>query len=92
MCTKLEVSKLVDSWLHVFGKEKAGINAKAYMWHIFSFECYPSLAGVLAQAEYEKDIATEYIALSNDRDLTFSTDQRPSFCSLRGYLVFPAKT
>lgn len=90
MCTKLEVNKLVEGWLHVFGNDKVGINARAYMWHIFSFERYPSLAGVEAQSEYEKHLAAEYIVLSNDRDMAFYTDQRPSFCSLRDYLVFPA--
>lgn len=87
--TKPEVVKLVDNWLHVFGKDKVGINSRSYMWHVFSFERYPNIAGVLAQTEYEKHVAAEYIVLSNDRDLAFFTDQRPSVCSLRDYLVFP---
>jgi Domain of unknown function (DUF4275) len=87
---KHEVNKLVDCWLETFGKNKAGVNTNAYLWHIFSFERYPSFAGIQAQTEYEKQSAPEYLILSNKRDLAFLTDQRPTFCSLRDYLVFPA--
>lgn len=66
------------------------MNTKAYLWHIFSGARYPSLAGAEARVEYEKQIAAEYVVLSNDRELAFATDVLPQSSSLTDYYVFPA--
>lgn len=87
--SKQEIAALVARWLEVFGAERFGVNARAYMWHVFCGERYPSVSGRQAQAEYEQCEAPEYVVLSNDRDLAFSTDLRPVQASLRDFLVFP---
>jgi len=68
---------MVAQWLEVFGQDRFGANARAYLWHVFSFERYPSLSGVPAQAAYDQQQAHEYIVLSNDRDVAFKTDDQP---------------
>ncbi|SHM27172.1 DUF4275 family protein [Rhizobacter sp. OV335] len=87
--SKQEVAALVAQWLEVFGQDRFGANARAYLWHVFSFERYPSVSGAPAQAAYDQQQAHEYIVLSNDRDLAFTTDQRPVRAMLRDYQVFP---
>ena len=74
----LEASALADAWLEVFAKNRRGTNTKAYLWHIFSANRYPSAEGKEALAQYELQILSEYFVLSNDRDLAFVTDQRPT--------------
>jgi len=59
------------------------------MWHVFSFERFPSVQGVAAQEQYQLHEAPEYIVVSNDRDEGFTTDVRPTDCSLADWLVFP---
>lgn len=86
---KAEVAELVALWLAAFGANRHGVSARAYMWHVFSFERYPSVSGVVAHSEYEKHVAPEYIVLSNERDVALETDVRPVLCSLSDYLVFP---
>ena len=85
----VEASALADAWLKVFAKNAQGVNTKAYLWHTFSANRYPSAAGKEALTKYELNIAGEYIVLSNDRDLAFVTDQRPTNCSLSDWYVFP---
>ncbi len=85
----LEVSALADAWLEVFAKNRRGANTKAYLWHTFSANRYPSAMGKEALAQYELQIASEYIVLSNDRDVAFVTDQRPTNCYLSDWYVFP---
>ncbi|KQU67164.1 MULTISPECIES: DUF4275 family protein [unclassified Rhizobacter] len=87
--TKPEVAALVAQWLEVFGLDRFGVNARAYLWHVFSNERYPSVSGEAAQAAYDQQQAPGYIVLSNDRDLAFTTDQRPARAMLRDYQVFP---
>jgi hypothetical protein len=87
--SKQEVAALVAQWLEVYGQDRFGVNAHAYLWHVFSFERYPSVSGAAAEAGYEQQQAHEYVVLSNDRDLAFKTDQRPHRAMLRDYQVFP---
>jgi hypothetical protein len=74
----LEASALADAWLEVFAKNRQGANTKAYLWHTFSANRYPSATGKEALAQYELQLTSEYIVLSNDRDAAFVTNQRPT--------------
>ncbi|MEO8389393.1 MAG: DUF4275 family protein [Polaromonas sp.] len=65
------------------------MNAKDYLWHIFSGGRYPSLSGAQAMAAYEKQVAAEYVVLSNDRETAFATNALPQSSSLTDYCVFP---
>ena len=85
----VEASYLADAWLEVFAKNRRGANTKAYLWHTFSANRYPSAAGKEALAQYELQLTSEYIVLSNDRDVAFVTDQRPTNCYLSDWYVFP---
>jgi len=84
-----EVAESVERWLDCFGVNRAGVNTDAFMWHVFSFERFPSVQGVAAQEQYQLHEAPEYIVVSNDRDEGFTTDVRPTDCSLADWLVFP---
>jgi hypothetical protein len=88
--TQDEAAALVEQWLEAFGAERHGVNAKAYLWHVFSGSRYPSLSGAEAVAEYEKQIAVDYVVMSNDRKTAFATDALPQSSSLADYYVFPA--
>jgi hypothetical protein len=85
----VEASALADAWLEVFAKHRRGANTKAYLWHTFSANRYPSITGKEALAQYEQQIASEYIVLSNERDLAFVTDKRPTKSYLSDWYVFP---
>ena len=84
-----EAGRLADEWLAVFGKNRHGVNAKAYLWHVFSGSRYPSIAGAAAVEQYRQQTCVEFIVLSNDRDLAFLTELMPESSSLSDYYVFP---
>ncbi len=84
-----QASQVVESWLGAFGRNREGIDADAFLWHIFSSGRHPSERGLAARASYEQQVAHEYVVLSNDRQIVFITDQRPETCSLTDYYVFP---
>ena len=84
-----EALQVVESWLGAFGRNREGIDADAFLWHIFSAGRYPSEGGLAARASYEQQAAHEYVVLSNDRQVVFTTNQRPETCSLTDYYVFP---
>ena len=84
-----EALQVVESWLGAFGRNREGIDADAFLWHIFSAGRYPSEGGLAARASYEQQVAHEYVVLSNDRQVVFTTNQRPETCSLTDYYVFP---
>lgn len=84
-----EAKELVEKWLEVFGKNRQGANTKAYLWHVFSFDRYPSISGESALAEFRKQKSPEYVVLSNDRDEAFTTDVLPEKCSFSDFYVFP---
>ena len=76
-------------WLEVFGPDRFGTGSSAYLWHVFSYDRYPSVSGTEAENEYDTRCAVESVVLSNERDVAFTTQERPVSCSLRDYLVFP---
>jgi hypothetical protein len=85
----VETKALVARWLEAFGENRQGVNAKDFMWHIFSSARYPSLSGNNAIAEYAKQMAPEYVVLSNDRKTSFVTDLLPSTADMSDWYVFP---
>jgi hypothetical protein len=84
-----EASQLADKWLAVFGKDRHGVNTKAYLWHVFSGARYPNTAGAEALQQYKQQAGAEFVVLSNDRKLAFVTELLPEFSSLTDYYVFP---
>ena len=87
--TPVEVTGLVQQWLDVFGKDRVGMNTKAYMWHVFSGGRFPALDGEQALLEYGKQACGEFVVLSNDRDEAFLVDSRPDDRPFSDFYVFP---
>ncbi len=87
--TSEEAQGIATAWLDAYGKQSQGVNAEAFMWHIFSGGRYQSLSGTAAREEYVKQSAAAYIVLGNDRKTAFTTEKLPSACSLSDYYVFP---
>jgi len=87
--TAAEISELTDQWLEAFGKNRNGVNSEAFLWHIFSSGRYPSEEKGHALAQYQQQLATEYIVLSNDGKTALTTDLRPNKADLFDYYVFP---
>ncbi len=87
--SKKETWELQKLWMNIFCKDKQGGNTKAYKWHIFSFEKYPSVAGDKAKEIYQSQRAVEYIVLSNDSELAIETNKLPKESNLSDYYVFP---
>ncbi len=85
-----EVELLVQAWLGTFAGNAAGVNTKAYLWHVFSFARFPSVSGAMALAEYQQQVASEFVVLSNNRVEAILTDTSPGWCSVADYQVFPA--
>ena len=87
--SKNEAQDFEKKWRDIFCKQRQGANTKAYKWHIFSFNKYPSASGIEARNQYLKQKASEFIVLSNDYHLAVSTDILPEECNLSDYYVFP---
>lgn len=87
--SKAETADLRNAWIKVFAKNEQGARLNAYLWHIFSYERYPAISGVEAEALYKKPLATEYILLPNDGEEAVLVGQLPESCDLSDYLVFP---
>lgn len=88
-CSAEEVTQIVSCWLAVFGRNTVRVRAEEFLWHIFSSGSYPSEEKQAARASYEKQVAHEYVVLSNDRRTAFTTDLRPESCAWSDYYVFP---
>jgi len=83
-----ESKQLAARWLSTFGGSGAP-DTKSYLWHVFSFQAYPSLSGQEARTEYDLQVAPRFVILSNDRDQAVETDVRPTTCSESDFLIFP---
>lgn len=88
--TEAEANRLAEDWLAVFGKKAQGVNTKAYLWHVFSAECYPAISGDEAVGQYRQQAGLEFVVLSNDRKEAFMTELLPESSSLSDYYVFPS--
>ena len=86
---KKETWTIEKQWMSIYCKNNQGYNTKDFKWHIFSGGGYPSLEGEKARAEYESQIAAEYIVMSNDHELAILTGSKPESCNLSDYYVFP---
>lgn len=87
--TSGEIASLVQQWLDVYGRDRQGVDARAYMWHIFSSGRYPALEGEQALAEYGRQICCEFVILSNDLDEAYLADSRPEDRPFSDFYVFP---
>lgn len=81
--------ELTQQWLNVYGVLRHGVNTKEFLWHIFSGDRYTSLTGAAAIAQYQQQLAVEYVILSNDRKTAFTTDKLPTKAAFSDYYVFP---
>ncbi len=86
---KSESAEIEKKWMSIFCKNKQGFNTKAFKWHIFSGEGYPSLDGEDARKAYESKEDPEYIVMGNDNELAILTSKKPLSCNLTDYYVFP---
>lgn len=87
--TSEQSKQLCGQWEHAYPADREGIHIEQFMWHVFSFRRYPSVARAAALAEYEKQEAPEYLVLANDKDEGLITDLRPTTASIADYLVCP---
>ncbi|GAA0765263.1 DUF4275 family protein [Ideonella azotifigens] len=88
-CTPDETLVWGERWLDVFGRNRHGVNADDYLWHVFSGGRYPSLDAAEARAVYAAHSAERYILLSNDQRSAFVLDRKPVNWPERDYNVFP---
>ena len=84
-----EAASLAEQWLAVFAADASAPGMRRYLWHIFSYGSAPALALGEAREQYELETCAEYVVLSNERDVAFVTDQRPTASALRDWFVFP---
>jgi len=87
--SETEANALATEWLAVFGANGHTVNTNAFLWHVFSADCYPCISGVAAIDAYQRQLGVEFVVLSNDRKLAFVTDKLPESSSLPDYYVFP---
>ena len=88
--SETEAETFAERWLAVYGTNRQGINAKAFLWHIFSAGRYPSVSGEESWLHYNMQEATNLVVLSNDRKQAFLTNLKPLCCSWSDCMIFPA--
>jgi hypothetical protein len=84
-----EANQFASNWLATFCAHGQEINTRAFLWHVFSADCYPCKRGTVAIEAYKRQSGVEFVVLSNDRTLAFLTDMLPESSSLSDYYVFP---
>jgi hypothetical protein len=84
-----EVRVRAAEWLAVFGVHGHAVNTNAFLWHVFSADCYPNIRGAAAIDAYQRQSGVEFVVPSNDRTVAFVTDKLPESSSLSDYSVFP---
>jgi hypothetical protein len=87
--TPEQSEQLCGEWQLAYPADRDGIHIEQFMWHVFSFRRYPSVAKAAALAEYEKQEAPKYLVLADDRGAGLITDLRPTTVSIADYLVCP---
>jgi hypothetical protein len=87
--TPQESQELCRQWELAYPGDREGIHIEQFMWHVFSFERYPSISRAAALVEYEKQVAPKYLVLANDRREGLMTNLRPTSASVADYLVCP---
>lgn len=83
-----ESNELANQWLATFGGNGAP-STKAYMWHVLSYQAYPSVSMREAYSQYQQQFAQSFVVLSNHRDQAIETNVRPTSCSDSDFFVFP---
>jgi hypothetical protein len=87
--TAIEAEQWLARWLAAFGQRRHGVNAKDFLWHIFSAGRHPSVDADEARAAYMQHEATRYVVLSNDQHSVFLLDRKPVDWPEPDYNVFP---
>ena len=87
--TQAETKEIEKQWMKVFCKNKQGFNTKAYKWHIFSGNGFPSIEGDEAQKEYDNRKEKKYIVMGNEGELAILINQKPNSYNYKDYNVFP---
>jgi len=59
------------------------------MWHVLSYQAYPSVSMREAYSQYQQQFAQSFVVLSNHRDQAIETNVRPTSCSDSDFFVFP---
>ena len=86
----LEKSKLIaGAWMSSFGKNKLGLNLKAYKWHVFSGGGYPAASGTQAESMYAEHEVESYIVMPNGSGLAFLTSKKPKGLNSIDCYIFP---
>jgi len=87
--TEQEAIQWAEKWISVYAQDTSGANIKAYLWHTFSFDRYPSVCKHEAEESYKQQVATEIVVLSNSRRSGLLTDALPDNLNYMDYCVFP---
>jgi hypothetical protein len=82
-------AELAERWLRAFAAGASAPGMQRFLWHVFSYQAAAALRLGEARDQYEREACAEYVVLSNERDIAFVTDQRPTSSSLRDWFVFP---
>lgn len=85
---KSESAEIEKKWMLIFCKNKQGFNTKAFKWHIFSGEGYPSIEGEDARKAYELKEEQKYIVMGNDNELAILTNKNPFLVTSRTIMFF----
>jgi len=80
---------LCNQWAREYPADYDGIHVKRFIWHVFSFQRYPSVSRHHALAEYEKHEAPDYLVLAYERKEALITSRRPTMASIPDFLVCP---
>ena len=85
-----EVEGWVKGWIEALPADRTGIHNNSYLWHVFSYDRYPSVCKAEAHQAYKHQVALEFVLIANDQDQGIITKVRPTGCSLEDWLVFPS--
>ncbi len=87
--TAKDASDLANQWLVVYGVNRADVDARDFLWHVFSYERFPAVSGKGAIEAYRRQECCEFVVLSNDRKTAYLLSRRPDDRPFPDFLVFP---
>jgi hypothetical protein len=88
--SKQEALQWRQRWCEIYVGKHPAPGLSQYLWHQFSWACYPSASGDEAEHCYTQQLATEVVVLTSDRRaVAILTSQPPVSCNRMDYFVFP---